>query len=660
MCGFVCILNLSRDHRQIEYLHRMNDRIYHRGPDDEGYMICDSDLNPKYYGGEDTVKIDESNHFEYADYYPRLNIEAAYNDTSYLLFGHRRLSILDLSVSGHQPMSYLDKYTIIFNGEIFNFLELKEELIELGYFFFSNSDTEVILAAYDMWGSECQSKFNGFWAFIILDIKSETLFISRDRLGIKPLYYYYDKDKVIFASEIKSILANPTVDTSPNINYINKYLKDGPREFIKETSFNNIYHFDSASFVEKKIQQFIDGNISEQKYWKINADLSNEPFEFNKALQFKEKYLSLLTDSIKIRLRADVKIGTALSGGLDSSTICFIVNKLLKDKGDVNQQITFSSVYSEINQPNVDESEFIFSLSKKLNTKSFTIQPNADEVKINYEKMISAMENLPNGTHMSGYFVYKLVNEKNVTVTIDGQGADEQLAGYLGYIRNYLIYIPLSRLKDEIRQVLKIHNVRKLNVFIGVLFNLFNKILGNKLFNSIMSFFFPNYFFLHLNEALKQSTTNGILTNLLHYSDSLSMVNSVESRLPFLDYRVIEFLASIPVSYKVHNGWTKYISRFAMSNLLPDNIVWRKDKMGWPQPDEIWLKGELKEWVVDTINQSAFLEDKDKKRVIDKFISNRISIEKLIRIINLCIWYKIFFNNEKYCIGPERVKLRGF
>jgi asparagine synthase (glutamine-hydrolysing) len=659
MCGFVCILNISKDHRQVEYLHRMNDKIHHRGPDDEGYMICDSDLNRKYYSGEDTVKLDEANHLEYANYYPTLNIKNAYNDASYLLFGHRRLSILDLSVAGHQPMSYLDRYTIIFNGEIFNFLELKEELIELGYFFLSNSDTEVILAAYDMWGSECQSRFNGFWAFIILDIKSETLFISRDRLGIKPLYYYYDKNKIIFASEIKSILANPTVETSPNINYINKYLKNGPSEFIKETSFNNIYHFESASFVEKKIHQFINGNISEQKYWIINAYLSNEPFEFSKAIEFKKKYLSLLTDSIKIRLRSDVKIGTALSGGLDSSTICFIINKLLKDKGDANQQLTFSSVYSEINQPNVDESEFIYSLSKKLNTKSYTIQPCADEVKMNYEKMITAMENLPNGTHMSGYFVYKLVNENKVTVTIDGQGADEQLAGYLGYIRNYLIHIPLSRLKDEIIQVLKIQNVKKSNVFIGVLFNLINKVLGDKLFDRLMSIFFPRIFFLHLNEALKQSTTNGILTNLLHYSDSLSMANSVESRLPFLDYRVIEFLASIPVSYKIYNGWTKYISRFAMSDLLPDNIVWRKDKMGWPQPDEIWLKGELKEWVIDTINQSTLLVDKDKKRVINKFNSNNISIEKLIRIINLCIWYKLFFNNKRYNNGLERVKIQG-
>ena len=166
-------------------------------------------------------------------------------------------------------------------------------------------------------------------------------------------------------------------------------------------------------------------------------------------------------------------------------------------------------------------------------------------------------------------------------------------------------------------------------------------------------------FFLHLNEALKQSTTNGILTNLIHYSDSLSMANSVESRLPFLDYRVIEFLASIPVSYKIYNGWTKYISRFAMTDLLPDNIVWRKDKMGWPQPDEIWLKGELKEWVIDTINQSTLLVDKDKKRVINKFNSNNISIEKLIRIINLCIWYKLFFNNKKYNNGLERVKIQG-
>ncbi len=660
MCGFVCILNIGKEVSQVEYLHKMNDEIYHRGPNDEGYMICDSNFNQKYFSGDDTVKIEESKQSKYIKYYPRVHIKNAYNDSSYILFAHRRLSILDLSVAGHQPMSYLDKYTIIFNGEIFNFLELKEELIELGYCFQSNSDTEVILAAYDKWGSECQNKFNGFWSFIILNIKSQTLFISRDRLGIKPLYYYYDKNKIIFASEIKSILANPTVVTSPNISYINKYLKNGPSEYIKETSFNNIFHFNPASFIEKKIHQFINGNILEKKYWTVNAYLGNEPFDFKKAVELKEKYLSLLTDSIKIRLRSDVKVGTALSGGLDSSSICYIVNKLLKEKGDVNQQLTFSSIYTDVNQQDVDESKYIYSLSKILNTKSYTIQPTANEVKENYVKMISAMENLPNGTHMSGYFVYKFVNENKVTVTIDGQGADEQLAGYLGYIRNYLIHIPLCRLKDEVRQIKKIPGIKKTNLFIGILFNFFNKLLGNNLFDKIMSIFFPRMSFLHLNEALKQSTTNGILTNLLHYSDSLSMVSSVESRLPFLDYRIVEFLASVPVSYKIHNGWTKYLSRLAMSDFLPENIVWRKDKMGWPQPDETWLKGELKEWVLITISESEILFENDKKKVIDKFNSNNISIERLIRILNLCIWYKLFFNNKKFNNGLKRIKIQSF
>lgn len=657
MCGLVCILNINQDSHQVEYLHRMNNEILHRGPNDEGYMICDSDLNCKYYSGDDTIKSDSFKDLKFSSTIPKSNIKNAYNESGYILFAHRRLSIIDLSLAGHQPMSYLEKYSIIFNGEIFNYLELKAELIDLGYSFFSDSDTEVILAAYDMWGNECQSKFNGFWAFIILNIHSGTLFISRDRLGIKPLYYYVDNNKIIFASEIKSILANPTVETSPNINYINKYLKYGPREFIKETSFNNIFHFEAASYIEKHINQFDNIKITEQKFWSVNACLSNESFELNKALEYKEKYLTLLTDSIKLRLRSDVKIGTALSGGLDSSSICYIVNNILKQNGDINKQVTFSSIYKNIDQQSVDESEFIQIVSNKLKTKSHTIQPSANDVKLNYENMISAMENLPNGTHMSGFFVFKLVKENHVTVTIDGQGADEQLAGYLGYIRNYLIHIPFKRLYFEIKQVLRISNVSKLNVTVGILFNLIHKVVGNKLFNKIMSLFFDKIYFIHLNDALIQSTTKGILTNLLHYSDSLSMANSVESRLPFLDFRLVEFLASVPVTYKIHNGWTKYLSRIAMSDLLPDEIVWRKDKMGWPQPDEIWLRGELKEWVLESINESNIINDKDKINLINKFIHNKITIEKLVRFINLSIWYKIFFNNKKVKYGFERIKI---
>ena len=220
-----------------------------------------------------------------------------------------------------------------------------------------------------------------------------------------------------------------------------------------------------------------------------------------------------------------------------------------------------------------------------------------------------------------------------------------------------MIHIPFKRLFFEVKQVLKISNVSKLNVTVGILFNLIHKVVGNKLFNKIMSLFFDEIYFIHLNDALIQSTTKGILTNLLHYSDSLSMANSVESRLPFLDFRLVEFLASVPVTYKIHNGWTKYLSRIAMSDLLPDEIVWRKDKMGWPQPDEIWLKGELKEWVLESINESNIIKDKDKKFLKNKFIHNKITIEKLVRFINLSIWYKIFFNNKKIKYGFERIKI---
>jgi asparagine synthase (glutamine-hydrolysing) len=271
MCGIVGIINLKKEEdHQAEYLHLMANKIRHRGPDDEGYVLFTyAKCKPLY--GDDTPGIkSDKQHIEYD------HIDNNYKTQSYMAFGHRRLSIIDLSFAGHQPMSYLNRYWIVYNGEVYNYIEIRKDLEQKGYSFNSTSDTEVIMVAYHHWGDECLKKFNGMWAFVIYDMHDNKLFISRDRFGIKPLYYYKKHNIFIFASEIKAILEHPEVKTAPNNKYCREYIDDGPKEYIRETAFENIFRFMHASYIEISFNDLITSKIHEKKYWDCAPNLSNE------------------------------------------------------------------------------------------------------------------------------------------------------------------------------------------------------------------------------------------------------------------------------------------------------------------------------------------------------------------------------------------------
>jgi len=619
MCGITGIINKNKEPVLIEEIKRMNDVIIHRGPDDEGY----------YFGG-------------------------------YFAFGHRRLSIIDLSPAGHQPMEYKGKngeYVITYNGEIYNYLELKEELKKDGYTFNTHTDTEVILASYDRWGVECLNKFNGMWAFVIYDKNKDKFFISRDRFGKKPLYYYVDDSKFIFASEIKAIIEHPKVVTKPNYRYIKDYIKYGPKEYIKETAFENIYRFNFASYFEGSSEELFS-NFKENVFWSLKVNTSDEKFDEKKAKEYAQKYYELLKDAVKIRLRSDVKVGSALSGGLDSSSIVYLINEILKEEGKIEYQETFSSVYKTQGTEYCDESFFINTLAKKLNVKSNQIEPQEKDVPKELIKVLYYCDNMPEGTCMSGWHTFKKVNECGVKVTIDGQGADEQLGGYLNYIIIYLSKLSLKELLEEVKAFIKIPGAKK-PVLLGIILNISIRILGEnatkKLINSLAKLLNKNAEFFNtfnLNEKLAKDVTSNLIT-LIHYSDRVSMAYSIESRMPFMDYRVVEFLASIPYKYKLHNGWTKYIARLAFDGKLPDEIVWRKDKMGWPIPHDYWFRGNLKEWLIKNIKESELIKRLYPDFDIEKEF-NKISIEKILRYLNIALWYKIFFGDLKNDIKSSK------
>lgn len=603
MCGINGIIVRETKSDLLPLIHRMNDTLKHRGPDGEGTFI----------------------HTKIA-------------------LGHRRLSIIDLSDNAKQPMHYLDRYVITFNGEIFNYIELREELKNAGYSFHTASDTEVLIAAYDMWGPECLRRFNGMWAFVLYDRKYERVFIGRDRFGIKPLYYYSDSENFIFSSEIKALLVHPAVSPVPSIDYCLMFTELGSKEWIAETAFQNVYRFLQANYIECSCAELFDKPLNYKGYWQLNTNLSKEKFNRKKADRFSEQYRYLLKDAVRLRLRADVKVGSALSGGIDSSSIVKLVNECLDETNSHHDnQLTFSSIYTSTKEVRYcDESSYIKTLSEYLKVRSYMTEPKLEDVIEIQKKITYHMDTPHEGTLVSAWYVYKLAAENGVKVTLDGQGADEQLGGYSSYSK---LFVAAAR--NPIREYLMLSSIPGIRSSInqGLVISLLRKTLSKKTAHYLFEKYKLNKIYLKsLNEKLVTDTLES-LTHHLHFGDRLSMAHSIESRVPFLDYRFVEFAASIPDCYKIHNGWTKFIAREAMQSSLPANILWRKDKMGFPVPEKYWFNGPLRNWMIKEINSSIFINELGYNNVS----TDSYPMSKLVRLLNTALWYKCFILNSSKC-----------
>jgi len=622
MCGITGIISPTRPDPLA--FKRMNDLLAHRGPDGEGFLLSEG--------------IDRSSDFPgLIAFSPKLS--------PFVALGHRRLAIVDLSQAGHQPMTFANRYAITYNGEIYNHSELRVELEALGYAFVSQSDTEVILAAYSAWGPDCLNRFNGMWAFAIIDSLEERIFIARDRFGIKPFHYYQRDGKFIFASEIKAIVTYPDVETAPDADYCRDYIENGATVEGTRTAFENIFRFPPASFVECSLSDLASQPIAPKKYWNVKPNTSDEPFNEEKAEKLANQYYTLLEDAVRLRLRADVKVGSALSGGLDSSSIVYLVNKLLREQGCEDQQETFSCVYKTPGTESCDESRYIDRLAAALNVSSNQIEPRVEDIPAEHEKMIFAMDNPPDSTCMSGWHTFMRVGESDVTVTLDGQGADEQLAGYLGYLFFWFAQMPIGQAMSELPRSLSIPGASS-KALSGLTVNLTSRLLGKRLTRRLLEKLgYRKDPFVPLNEVLLRDTQSHLLT-LIHYSDRVSMAFSIESRMPFMDYRLVEFLASVPAAFKLHGGWTKFLARRAFEGKLPDEIVWRKDKMGWPIPEAHWFGGALKPWIVSRVNVPRFLEwigNPSFARVVE---GEEGPLSRRVRLLNLSVWLSRFFEAD--------------
>lgn len=562
MCGISGIFNFNGD-VDVDSVKKMTDVLHYRGPDGEGLWLSE---NKK------------------------------------LCLGHRRLSIIDLSDQASQPMHYLNRYSITFNGEIYNYKELRTDLIKRGLKFNSESDTEVVLAAFHIYREKCLDQFDGMFAFALWDNEEKKLFCARDRFGEKPFFYHFEKgENIRFASEMKALL----IEIKPELNrkmmfYFMAYnVTQNPAD-QSETFFRNIYKLEPAHYL------FIDesGSFEKKRYWNIDLDkqikISEEEAE--------KKFRALFYQSIERRLRSDVPIGSSLSGGLDSSAVVCAINEI--NRGNRNAQNTFSARFYD---PDFDEGEYIDGIANHIPINKYDVWMHEDALFTDLQNVIYHVEEpLTGSSPLAQWKVFQLAKEKKVTVLLDGQGADEILGGYLHFFRPYFTELYLSDKKEYKKQL---NNYKKLRgvdfdshlkfeqrIKFGKLFSrlgrIRRKISTPKYLNFLNTEFTnqnktndpPFRVFNKLNDSLKFFSTEFGLEKLLTYADRNSMAFSREIRLPYISHELVEFIFSLPNNMKIHDGWTKYILRKSMHDIIPEFITWRVNKLGYQPPIESWLK----------------------------------------------------------------------
>lgn len=533
----------------VEVVKKMTALLKHRGPDDEGYYI------------EKNIGL-----------------------------GHRRLSIIDLSPNGHQPMQdYTKRFVITYNGEIYNYIELRKQLEKKGHTFRSKTDTEVILNAYLEWGIDCLSKFNGMWSFAIFDRHKNELFCSRDRFGVKPFYYYKTSTIFAFASEIKPLLLL-TGRTGVSEKMLYDFLRWGILNHEAETFFDSIFSLPLGSYLYYK-----NGMMTINKFWdfSVSDTLSNKDIDEDMAI---DDIQSLFQDSIRLRLRSDVPIGTALSGGLDSSFIVYTMKELLeKSKTKNNVQHSFSAVFPG---DSIDESQYIKKAVNDIGIQNKNVTPTAKGFLEEVEKLISVQEEPFAGTSIYGsYKVMELAHHHGIKVLLNGQGGDELFCGYrkfyLFYLMNLLAKKRLTSFLKEFfcffahRETLQTLSFRSGIRYIPFLrtatdrnLSFFDEQFLDQFRTRRLTFGYQD----QLGNRLKEDITKWSLPVLLRYEDKNSMNFSIETRLPFLDYRLIEYIGKLPINFKMRNGFSKYILRKTMKNVVPDMIRLRRDKLGFSMP----------------------------------------------------------------------------
>ncbi|MCR5673758.1 MAG: asparagine synthase (glutamine-hydrolyzing) [Lachnospiraceae bacterium] len=572
MCGIFGVVNKPIDE---DTARLCTDRLYHRGPDAGKVWQKDN-----------------------------------------VTLGHRRLAILDLSEKGIQPISYADgRYTMVFNGEIYNFLEIRSDLKKKGYTFSSDCDSEVILAAYMEWGSGCLDRMNGMWAFAIWDDVEKKLFMSRDRFGVKPLYYtFLDKDQTViaFASEMKAL--TPLMkDIRPNRDIVCDPGRIVYYESTQDCVIEGIYRFPAGSFAT------FDGKLDIHRFWNTLDHLMDLPDTYEEQVELCRE---IFLDACKIRMRSDVTIGTALSGGLDSSaTICAMAHLAGKGSDERMSSDWQHAFVATFPGTTMDESVYAKAVTDHLGIPSTFVTIDPVSAIDRFGDFVYLQEDVYLTSPVPMMLLYGALRENGTVVTIDGHGADELFGGYTfdfvkaladaktaeekelvltAYIEsfpkdgsNISMKHPSAwgvRMSEAKRKIADIKNARK------------------QPYKKVRASSDPRYKKMDtLGKTLYVSSHETILPTLLRNYDRYSMASSVEIRMPFMDYRMVSLGMSLPWTSRLHGGFSKSIIRDAMAPYMPKEIAYRRTKIGFNTPIVEWMKGPLREWFTDMTQSSSFL-----------------------------------------------------
>lgn len=666
MCGIGALFSPKSD-LQPGLLQAMQLAVRHRGPDDEG-VVCfhGTDAAPLAYGGPDTPQEAYSSSLPYSP------ARGPLRDGAHLALTHRRLSILDLTAAGHQPMCTADRACwIVYNGEIYNYVELREELKAMGHAFASQSDTEVILAAYRAWGRECLARLNGMFAFVLFDRARNRLFAARDRFGEKPLYYWVSPQGILaLASEIKQFTVMPGWRARVNGQRAYDFLNWQVLDHTDETLFKGVFQLRGGEALDLDLAggpraTAPGGRLPVYRWYEL------QPRAFSGTLADAGAELRrLLTDSVRLRLRADVPVGSCLSGGLDSSSIVCVMNGLLREQDAHALQKTFSAC-AEVKR--FDERAYIDEVARHTAIDAHYVYPACDGLFPALDR-ITWHQDEPFGSTgvYAQWHVFKLAAENGVKVMLDGQGADEQLAGYHNYFAprfgSLLRGLRWMTLWGEARAVQRLHGYP------------FTWGLGHALDNVLPEFVrqplrhlagkpaahtpwldlrrlgaAPRDPFVETGfakavtvQALSRSQlSTTFLPMLLHCEDRDSMAHSVEARVPFLDHRLVEFALGLPDDYKIGGVETKRALREGMRGVLPERVRARVDKLGFVTPEEVWLRerspDHFRKALRDAVDASAGIIGEGTLSLLEETIDGSRPFSFLIwRLISFGAWMRVF------------------
>lgn len=630
MCGIAGFYGFKNH----DLIKKISLELKHRGPDGEGYF---------------------------------------FNDKITLL--NRRLAIIDIK-EGTQPIYNEDKSVVtVYNGEIYNYQELKKTLEEKGHKFKTNCDTEVIVHAYEEWGEKCFDKFNGMFAIALWDEKQKKLILARDHFGIKPLYFSQNNDKLLFCSEIKSILNSNFINKEPNDKIIYRYLKYRIHDDSPETFFRGIYKLMPGEMMiirnsQRVIKKFSNLESSLSTTGKPNSNLAGS----KEADIVRQR----LIDAVKMRLIAEVSVGTCLSGGLDSSTVVAVVNQLLNEKVKEavsvgNKQNSFSAVFP--NSSNNEEKYIDILLKDLKNINEHKIYPKPEEFFEDLQDFVKTQEEPTIST--GPYAQYKVMQEahKYVKVLLDGQGADEMMAGYLPY---YFVYLKqLIKEKKYLRFLKEIFlSLDVITKYTTIKFiektGIRKKINENLLLNSQFVKQYKDEKFIVTHDNLKRRLVEDIFYNslpsLLRYEDKNAMRFSIEGRVPFLDFNLLKYIFSLADEAIIKDGWNKNILRSATKDLLPNKIRLRRNKIGFTTPEYEWfLKMKNRIYSVfmsESFGKRKYFNQKEVINLFQQFIEGKTDDTLVFwRLLNMEIWLREFFpakyTNENNVKKKIEIKVNG-